>query len=361
MENQKKKDNVSGNSEIDFTALGYKLWMHKKFILKAIVFGLIIGLIVAFSIPKEYTTTVILTPEAQSSGPSSTMSSLAALAGVNLGSGGMQDALASPELYPDVLASTPFLIGLLSTKVHIPKQDIDTTLYSYILDYQKYTWWSDISKAPSFLIGLFIKDNELIETGTSHRRIISKEEMGVINNLRERLSISSDKKTGVTTIEVTMQSPEISAFIADTLTSYLQSYIIDYRTQKARKDLEYAEKLHNETKAFYYKAQQNLAAFIDGNANVISAKYRITQERLQNEANLAYSTYNQTAQQLQLAKIKVQDITPVFTIIQPAIQPLNSSNISKKAIILGFIFLLFIGSSLWVIRKEIWKIWINNE
>lgn len=354
---EQKQNNIKKEKEIDLLALANKLWLSKVLVSKFLVIGLIFGLVVAFSIPKEYTTTVVLTPESQSGG-SGTMGSLAALAGINLPANVGTDPLASPDLYPSVINSTPFLKGLLNIHVTDKKKDVDTTLYSYIVNYQSVAWWNYILKAPGLLKGLFSSDKQ-IENDDSNSRYISEEEQIILNDLSKRLSVNSDKKTGVTTIEVTMQSPQISAYLADTITSYLQSYIISYRTQKARKDLEYAEKLYGESKADYYKKQANLAAFIDGNMNVVSARFRTTQERLQNEVNLSYSVYNQTSQQLQMAKIKVQDTTPVFTVIQPAVESLVPSKPSKKIILAGFIFLAFFISALWILREDIKQIAID--
>ncbi len=352
---EENKNNIVEEKEIDLLALANKIWVNKKFILKALGIGLVIGLIVAFSIPKEYTTTVILTPESKST-TSGNMGSLAALAGINMNSVVGEDALASPELYPSVISSTPFLRGLLNIKVIDLKMGIDTTLYGYMNDYQSAAWWSYILKAPGLLKGLFSSEKIDMNDNNSNTRIISEEEQNILNNLTDRLTISSDKKTGVTTIEVMMQSPEISAYLADTVTSYLQSYIIDYRTQKARKDLAYSEKLYEESKADYYKTQAALATYIDGNMNVVSAKYRTTQERLQNEASLAFTIYNQMAQQLQMAKVKVQDTTPVFTVIQPAVEPLFPAKPSKKIILIGFSFLAFISATVWILRNDIYNI-----
>lgn len=353
---EEKKNNIAEEREIDLLALANKLWVKKKFILKALGIGLVIGLIVAFSIPKEYTTTVILTPESKST-TSGNMGSLAALAGINLNSAVGEDALASPELYPSVISSTPFLRGLLNIEVTDLKMGIDTTLYSYLNDYQSAAWWGYILKAPGLLKRLFSSEKKDInDENKSNSRFISEQDQGVLKNLADRIIISSDKKTGITNIEVIMQSPEISAYLADTVTSYLQSYIINYRTQKARKDLAYSEKLYEESKADYYKTQAALAAYIDGNMNVVSAKYRTTQERLQNEAGLAYTIYNQMAQQLQMAKVKVQDTTPVFTVIQPAVEPLFPVKPSKKIILIGFSFLAFISATVWILRKDIYNI-----
>lgn len=349
---EEKKENIVEEKEIDLLALANKLWQNRKFILKVVGIGAVVGLIVAFSIPKEYTTTVVLMPEAQSASGGA-MGSLAALAGVNLG-GNSSDALASPDLYPSVFNSTPFLKGLFDIRVKDSEQEINTTLYDYLNEHQKVAWWSHVFKAPGLLMRLFSSvDDSKLENINSHSRIISKEEMGLIESLKERIVVSSDKKTALTTIEVTMQSPEISAFMVDTLASYFQSYIIDYRTQKARNDLLFAEKLYEEAKEDYHRAQQKLATYSDANLNIVLAKYRITQERLQNEVSHTFLVYNQASQQLQLARVRVQDNTPVFTVIQPAVQPFKPSKPNKKIILIGFLSLAFIVSGCWMLRDDL--------
>lgn len=355
---EENKNNIVEEKEIDLLALANKIWVNKKFILKALGVGFVIGLIVAFSIPKEYTTTVLLAPESSLSA-NSEMSPLIALAGINMGQVG-GTAIASPELYPDVFQSTPFLKGLFNVNVRDIKRGIDTTLYAYLDNGQKTAWWSYVKEFPSLLIDVFSSTELQEDKDVSDNSVISKEEMKVIVNLQKRLSVSSDKKTGIITITSTMQSPRISAYIADTLASYLQTYIINYRTQKARNDLLYTEKLYEESQKNYYESQKNLAVFVDANINVVSAKYRTTQERLQNEANLMYSIYNQMAQQMQMSKIKIQDTTPVFTVIQPAVQPLKSSGLSKKIILLGFLFISLIGAISWILRMDIWCILKKN-
>lgn len=347
--NMEERDDIEQEEKkINWKELGDKLWNKKRFILIVTGIGVVLGVIIAFSIPKEYTTTIVLVPDVQSG--NSSMGSLAAMAGINLSSSSGQDALASPQVYPNILSSTPFLKGLFDIKVKDAGKEIDTTLYSYLNDYQKSAWWSAILRAPGALKKLFSSEKQ--DGHLENTRILSSEELGIIALLRKKITVSSDKKTSVTTIEVTMQSPEISAFLADTLTSCFQSYIISSRTQKTRNDLEHTEKLYEDAKKNYYEAQQALASYVDGNLNVVSAKHRTNQERLQNEANLAYSVYNQTAQQVQMAKIKVQDNTPVFTIIQPAVQPLRP-DLSKKKVVAVFLLLSIICAGAWVLRKDI--------
>lgn len=55
-----------------------------------------------------------------------------------------------------------------------------------------------------------------------------------------------------------MQDPLISASLTDTVMHCLQNYITNYRTNKARHDLAFTEKLYKEAKADYEKAQKNM-------------------------------------------------------------------------------------------------------
>jgi uncharacterized protein involved in exopolysaccharide biosynthesis len=77
--------------------------------------------------------------------------------------------------------------------------------------------------------------------------------------------------------------------------------------------------------------------------------YRAEQVRLENEMNLAYQVYTSVAQQLQIAEAKVQEITPVYTIVEPATIPVKASKPSKGIILLGIIFLTGVICVGWVL------------
>ncbi|MDR2087462.1 MAG: chain-length determining protein [Dysgonamonadaceae bacterium] len=349
-------DNLNNNqvveeNELDLIELARKFWDKRKFISTICAIGLVAGVIIAISIPKEYTTTVILAPEAGTSNLGNA-GALAATVGIDLNNKMSQEL--PPELYPDIAGSTPFLIGLLDVQVEDTKKNINTSLYTYLDEYQKAAWWGYVLKFPFKLISLFSgkSEEESATENTSKMIVLSKDQDQILNGLKKRIVVSVDKKSGVITLTSTMQSPEISAYIADTVISYLQEYVISYRTLKARQDLVFYEKLYEESKANYYKVQQAYASYIDENVGIISARYRTTQERLQNEMNLAYGIYNQMAQQLQLAKVKVQDTTPVYKIIQPAVVPLKASSPKKMLILIGFLFLSLAGSCGWVYMKD---------
>ena len=77
--------------------------------------------------------------------------------------------------------------------------------------------------------------------------------------------------------------------------------------------------------------------------------YKTEEERLQNEMNVAYGLYNQMAQQLQMSKAKVMEITPVYTVVQPATVPLRAAKPKRAMLLIGFIFLGGVGSVAWIL------------
>lgn len=339
--------------EIDLIELAQKVWASRKLVFKACGIAALVGLVVAFSIPKEYSTSVTLAPESGGKSGGGSMGALAAMAGINLGTSSGEDAL-SPELYPDIVSSTPFLIELFDVKVKDQKAKVDTTLYAYLKEEQRSPWWSAIFSAPFKVLRMNRKRGD----AKLDPFRLTRDESAIADALSKRISVSVDKKTGVTTLSVTMQDPLISASLTDTVMHCLQNYITDYRTNKARHDLAFTEKLYGEAKASYEDAQKKYANFVDANQNIILLSYRAEQERLQNEMNLAYQVYTQVSQQLQMARAKVQEITPVYTVVQPATVPLKPAKPNKLMILIGFMFLAGVGSVGWILFvKDLLKGW----
>ncbi len=337
--------------EIDLLELAMKLWRQKKKIAIWCAIGAIVGLIVAFSIPREYTTSVKLAPEAGSGQKiSGSLGAMAAMVGIGGSAQSGADAV-SPTLYPDVVGSVPFLVGLFN----VPVEDIDgtqkVTVREYVEDDLKAPWWSTVMGFPFKLLGMLKggpDDDETEGKKTDTFRLTNTEDR-IVMALQQRISASVDTKTSVITISVMMQDPLVSATLADTVVNRLQEYITAYRTNKARKDLEYAELLNEEAKDNYYKAQQKYADYLDRNNGLILHSAQTTRERLQNEATLAFNLYNQTAQQVQVAKAKVQENTPVYATVTPATVPIKPTSPRKPLILVGFVFLAFVACSAWIL------------
>lgn len=357
MENQQLNTTLSGedNQEIDLAELARKLWLQRKFIFKACGVGAVIGLIVAFSLPKEYKTEVKLSPENSQNNKMGQLGGLAAMAGINLGGAVSSEDALSVELYPDIVQSTPFLLEFIQMPVETQNGKLRTTLYDYLTQHQRTAWWSYITGAPFQLlgwgIGLLSEKPPEKDVSEIDPFQLSREQESFIHTLRQAITVEGDKKSGAISGFVVMQDPLVSALVMDSVLTRLQHYITDYRTSKAKHDLVFTEKLYREAKAAYYEAQQAYARYTDENRNVISARSMTEEERLKNEMELAYNVYNQMAQQLEMNRVKVQEQTPVYTVIEPAKVPLRAYKPNKIMIVVGFVFLVFIGSTGWLLVK----------
>ena len=329
--------------EIDLMDLLRKVIGIRKKIYKAAGIGLVIGVIVAISIPKQYTVEVTLSPE-MGNNKGGGLSGLAASflgSGVSMGDG--TDAL-NASLSADIVSSTPFLLELSNMKVPVSGSE-EISLSSY-LDEESSPWWSYVIGFPGMVIGgvksLFIEDEDesiFLDKASQGTIELSKKESQKIESLKKKIVASVDKKTSMTSVTATFQDSKVAAVVADSVVKKLQEYIIDYRTSKSKEDCLYLEKLFKERQQEYYVAQKKYADYMDSHDNIILQSVRTEQERLQNDMSLAYQVYSQVASQLQVARAKVQEEKPVFAVVEPAVVPLYPSGTSRKVYVLVFVFL----------------------
>lgn len=345
-------NNINENDEegtIDLLEIAANLWANRKKLVIWSVCGAVLGLIVAFSIPREYTTSVKLAPEMNDNkSAGGGLGALASMAGLSSAAAG-SDAV-YPMLYPDVVESVPFLTSLFDVEVETAEDDPKKiTVAQYLEDDTASPWWSVITSAPFKLIGLLTSsDDEEDENHKLNNFRLTKSEDRLVKALSERVTATVDTKTSVVTVDVTMQDPVISAILADTVVERLKDFVTEYRTSKARHDLEYAEMLNEEARQKYYKAQQKYAAYLDRNQGIVLRSAQVERERLENETALAFNVYNTTAQQVQRAQAKVQEALPVYAVISPATVPIKPSKPRKVLILIGFTFLAFVACAAWI-------------
>lgn len=333
---------------IDWMNILRRIISIRKTLYKAAGVGVVLGIIIALSIPKQYTVKVTLSPEM---GGDSKGGGLASLASSFLGGGttSSSDAL-NVTLAPDIVASTPFILELFNTRVQTLDGKLDTTLVTY-LDEQKTPWWGYIKAAPGLAIGaiksLFTEKTDT--TAILNPFQLTEREATKVKGLRQSILAEVDKKTAMTTITVTLQDPKVTAIVADSVVAKLQQYIIDYRIKKAKEDCAYLEELYHERQQEYYDAQSKYAHYFDTNRNIAFQSIRAEQERLQNDMSLAYQVYSQVAQQLQVARAKIQEEKPVFAVVEPATVPLQPSGTSRLVILIGVIIFSICATGTWKI------------
>ena len=341
--------------EIDIMELLRKLFSEWRLILKWCGIAAVVGLVIGFSIPKEYTVESKMAPESVAKGAGGSLGSLASLAGISLGSMSSDDAV-YPDLYPDIMKSTPFIVELFPVQVDFKhkKELMSADYYTYLKEYTRRPWWSGVISAPfkalGWFMGLFREKTEPVEGYADlNPKELTEEQEEIAKSIRKSIALSVDKKTSVLVLTVTAQDPKVAAKISEEAIVRLQTYVTNYRTEKSRQDLEYYETLYEEAKTAYFTSQQNYASYVDRNQGVILQRVKTEQERLQNEMNLNYQLYNACAQQVQTARAKVQQETPVFTIINPPQVPLKRSKPSKVTILIACMFLGAMAGAVWVL------------
>ena len=346
--------------EIDLMEYARKLWAARKLLIKVAGIAVIVGVIIALTTPKQYTVSVTLAPESSKSGGGglSGIASMLGVGGLNMGSDA--DAL-NITLYPDIVSSTPFILDLMDTPVStMDEEQPDTTLVGYLTEYTSSSLMGTVMSLPFKAIGgvmsLFKSDEEEEGKKEINPFHLTKEQSITVTGLKKLIVANVDKKTGVTTVSVTMQDPMVAAILTDTVIVKLKEHITKYRVSKAEEDCKYWEQLNEQRKNEYYQKQKDYAEYVDANKNIILQSVKIEQERLQNEMNLAYQVYSNVATQLQMAKAKVQEAKPVFAVVEPASVPLQPSGTSRKMILVGIVFLAVAGAAAWVLfGEDLWK------
>ena len=350
-----KEKNVEAveESSIDWQDLLSKAWRGKKVIITVTVVFMFLGLISALTMTRLYTSKVTLVPELGKSTSSSlsSLSNMLGLGGMTMGSSA--DAY-HVTVYPEVVASTPFVAKMFDMRVTDPKKGIDTTLIGY-LSRERFSIGNVIGYVTKPIFSLFSNKEEETKGNELNLFHLTKEQDRIVKTMNKAIQVDVDKKTGETTIQVTMDNPVIAATVADTVCKHLREYIVEYRTRKAREDLENYKKIADESYQRYLKASKAYAYYQDHNRGLILNAVISEGSRLSNELQIASQLYQQMKLQAEMARGKVIDEKPVFAIIQPATVPLLPQNSRAKVLII-WTFVGFVLSCAWVLYgKEYWQ------
>lgn len=334
---------------IDWAAYISKLLLYwKKIAIVTCIFGAL-GIVVALCQKRQYTVSITLAPEVQSSTKSGSLGGIASMLGLgNLSLGSSTDAL-NITLFPDICQSTPFLTQLFDVELtpYVSPKDVKkgivaepTNVYKHITGDDKPKWW-----IVQVIESIFnTEENE----DSLNISFLTKKQNEAVKDLRKSISADVDKKTGITTISVRMDDKKMATELADTVCSRLQTYIDLYRTKKERENLAYYDTLANEAYEKLVKAQAAYANSMDFDRDVSLLSLNSRKERLQQEAELANQIYLQMVQQRELARAKVMELRPVFAVVEPATLP-QKPNKSRKNTVLAFGFIGFILSAAWYV------------
>ena len=308
-----------------------KRW--KKFIL-CIIGAIFFSLIFVFTIPRYYACQIMLAPESGSGGMNSILSSF------GFGEPQSTNDAISPNLYPDLMKSKDFVVSMFPVKITTMDGKLTTTYYDYLLHHGKSPWYlSLIGKVKKLLKSkeeFNTTEASIIGENVSPGFMLSEDQHNIAGAISGKIKYNYDKKTGVVSVTVNDLDPLVCALIADTISRRLQDFIMDYRTKKARNDLNYASRIYEQTKKDYEEANVRYVAAIDANWDIINETAKAKLEALNNEKTMKYQTFSAASQKLQAAKAKLQEAMPVTTVLQGASVPQKPAG-PKRLFITAFL------------------------
>lgn len=328
------------------------IYRNRRLYYKVIAITFVLAAFITLCIPNYYRCTVKLAPELSGNSKAGSLSSLASSFGVNIASGSFGTDALIPTLYPDLINSVPFRASLFPVLVEQEDDSTHTKMsyYDYLSNVQKFPWWTSSKKAIVESVKSWLVDEDTSEFVNPFK--LTKEQYDIAKEMEDKVVCDVDKKTLVITIDVTDTDPYIAATMADSVRVRLQKFITDYRTSKARIDLEYNKKLLVESEARYEKARKTYADYADANRSILFESMRSERTKLENKMQIEYRAYSQVLAQLQLAEAKVQEETPAFTILQPATVPVKKEGPKRVVLCFAFMFLAGVVTTLYVFHKE---------
>lgn len=347
---QNQYNNLPEEQEIDLVELIQKMWANKGLIIKSTIVFMIIGLLVAIFSAKVYTASCDVVPQSSDSSGASRMSSLAALAGINLNQ--MQDVKTlSPMVYENIMQSTTFRKELMQTKIDFEKAGRPVSFFEYYTseEFNKPGVGDYIVKytigLPFVILNAIRGEKEepnydmLVGEGKTSIESLSKEEYNCMKILGESVSLTLTEKKGYVTITANMPEPLAAAQMAQATLTLLQKYITEFKIEKVQSNLDFVQERYDEAKQNFEDIQSRRAKFRDANMNTSRYSARTELEKLDAEYSLAMSLYSELAKQLEQAKISVKETMPILTVIKPVTVPHNRTKPQRATILVGFTFL----------------------
>ena len=338
--------------EIDLIELLKKIYLEKKLILKISVLAALFGVVYALSQPNEYTSSTTFIPQLSSGVKTggSSLSGLASLAGINIGSMESSSEF-PPTLYPQVVNGVPFRVELLSNEITLNNELVVVKDY-FLENKSSFNILRTIKKYTIGLPSLILFKNQKEYTNQSKIYSITEEDKGLFQILENNLSLSINEKEGFITISYTDNNKNVAAQVTQIAQNLLQEKIIEFKNKSSKEMLDFATKQYSDKKESYEKLQDERAVFVDKNINISSSLFQNKLSRLESEVNISESIVQQLASQVEQAKLQVNKDTPVFTTIKPVTIPFERSAPKRSLIVIVFVFLGLVLSAAYVLVKE---------
>ena len=355
----------------DLMKICKRFWEKRRYIIYVFGVCFVLGLAAAIFQKPVYSSSCVFVPQTGSKSRSSSLSSLASMAGIDLSSMSSSEEL-SPLIYPKLLQNVEFNKELMRIPFHYKKWDEPVSRYDLATDSRYHTFsvselFGLIKKytigLPKVILGALRgkQPDVVIPSENGEKSAISvytREEYKIASSMSKSITLSVDKKEGYLTLACNSTEPLVAAEMCQATMDLLQKYITEFKLQHARATNDYILRRYEEAKADYEAKQLALAQFTDSNRGAMTATAQIKRDQLLSDYNLSYALFTEVSKQYLQSEMKVKEDTPILAMVEPVSVPMLSINSRAKTLFVWCLLgaCLALGSVLgfdWLKKKGI--------
>jgi uncharacterized protein involved in exopolysaccharide biosynthesis len=322
------KIQIIKDDEIDLRALFQVLWNDRKRIIQITAVVTLMGVFYALLATPLYKSTITMYPSGQESGGQlSQLQGMAATFGFDVGGG-------DPSFHiPDIVESRRLKTKLIYHKWNSKEFDKPVNLIYY--------WEIDDATGISLNPLNWIKALFASDESSDYRTL--KWETDALEILNDRISVN-EGKSGLITVEILMEEPEIAAAMANTMYPTIVDFTVEIHSKQAKLNRKFIEGRQIEVKEQLTEAEDVLKVFRERNRSIMgSPQLQLELERLLREVEIQTQVYITLQQQYELARINEVKETPSVVILDEGKPAVEIDRPKKKIIIILSIILGGIG------------------
>jgi len=357
---EQKQDAINWKGIFDTLLANWK----KLFLVGAAAFVVFAALI--FCVPNTYTTVVKLSPESsRKQGSMGSLASLASSMGFDLSSMSSSDAL-YPTMYPDIVQSPDFAVGLFDVVVRTKDGSFEGPYYDYLTEHTKVPFWMIPAKALrggiGHIVGMFGNSIEVRDSHTASHYNLTRKQKKVSDAINKLVTCAVDKKAGIISLSIKAQDPLVCGILSDSALYHLELFITHYHTSKATNDMNYYKKLMDTAQQEYDASCQSYFKYVDEHSGLSMERYKLEQRKLEDAMQLKYNVFSTFQKSYLAAQAQVQDCKPAFVILQAPAIPAERSSPSRAKFTIAMTFLTLVIFAFFMIRQHIdWKRLLSDE
>jgi len=231
-------ESISTDDEIDLAELWSAIWSGKWLIVAITSVFAIVSVLYALSLPNEYKSTAILAPASQSgagglSKLAGQFGGLASLAGINLGGGGGED---KSVIAMEIIKTWGFL------EEFIKDNGIEVEVFAA-------EGWNRMSDKLVIDADLYDVTNQkwVRDFNPDKGQKSEPSSWELYEKIKDRISVSQDKTTGLINLSVEYYSPVIAKQWADKIIQAINHHIREADREEATKSIAYLKEQINKT------------------------------------------------------------------------------------------------------------------